>query len=133
MALFFGIILTYPLFAALTAAAIVVVIIVLVVQSGEQKRAQRKEMDDMIEKMRLDKEAKRALVIQRYDPVVAEKILKQEIWLGMTAEQLSDSAGTPGAVEETVTKRTKKEVWKYDDFGMRVTLENGVVVSWKQK
>ena len=85
----------------------------------------------MLEKIQRDRETLRARVVQQYDPDTAAKILRQEIWQGMTVQQLLDSAGQPDSVQETVTKRINREVWKYDVWSTRVTVENGVVVGWR--
>lgn len=69
---------------------------------------------------------------------VAEKILNRTIWVSETAEQLRDSLGSPADIDEKVLKTKRKEIWKYfqtgaNRFGLRITLENGLVVGWDEK
>lgn len=72
------------------------------------------------------------------DEALVERILKGDIWQGQTAEQLQDSMGTPIDTDKDVLKTKVKEVWKYRQFGMnryglRVKLENDLVVGWEEK
>ena len=69
---------------------------------------------------------------------VAEDILNQVIWTGESGEQLRDSLGRPIDIDQKVLKTKKKEVWKYaqtgtNRFGLRITLDNDVVVGWDEK
>jgi hypothetical protein len=59
-------------------------------------------------------------------------------WQGQTQEQLLDSLGRPADTDTKVLKTKTKEIWKYNRvgknrFGLRVTVENGVVVGWDKK
>ncbi|STY31401.1 Uncharacterised protein [Legionella wadsworthii] len=67
-----------------------------------------------------------------------KKILQREIWKGETSEQLLDSLGTPKDIDQKILKTKKKEIWKYDQqgtnrFGLKITLENDIVVGWEKK
>lgn len=69
---------------------------------------------------------------------VADRILSSTIWVGETSEQLLDSIGRPADTDEKVLKTKKKEIWKYyhrggNRYGLRITIENGVVVGWEEK
>ena len=62
----------------------------------------------------------------------------QKFWTGQTEEMLAESLGPPVAVDKQVLKTKRKEIWKYGEtkknqFSLRITLENGRVVSWDQK
>jgi membrane protein implicated in regulation of membrane protease activity len=84
-------------------------------------------------------EARRSRLLQKYgDEDTVEKIMRGTIWLSQTAEQLRDSLGDPVDTDEKVMKTKRREVWKYHQisakrFGLRVTVENGVVVGWDEK
>ncbi len=83
--------------------------------------------------------ARREAVYRKYGHTEdAARIIARSIWQGETAEQLRDSLGRPIDVDQKVLKTKTKEVWKYSQtgvnrFGLRVTLENGVVVGWEKK
>jgi hypothetical protein len=82
---------------------------------------------------------KRKSLLRKYgDPQIADKILKGEIWQGMTEAQLIDSWGRPEAREQNVLKTKTTATFKYgmtgkNRFADRVMLENGVVVGWTQR
>jgi hypothetical protein len=82
--------------------------------------------------------ARGPLLIKKYGPEIGARILAGTIWQGMTAEELTDSAGPAEAIDYAVTKTKNKEVWKYGQstatrFDMRITLENGLVVGWQKR
>ena len=92
------------------------------------------------------KEAAAALSVRRQqlqekygNEAVVDRILRGDIWQGQSAGQLTDARGTPSAVDKSVLKTKKKEVWKYDPgarrdtYGLRVTLENDIVVGWDHR
>lgn len=69
---------------------------------------------------------------------IAERIIKKTIWVGETSEQLEDSLGKPCDIDEYVLKTKKKEKWKYyqrgvNRYGLKIMVENGVVVGWDEK
>lgn len=69
---------------------------------------------------------------------IARCIMQQVVWQGETAEQLRESFGTPADIDRKVLKTKRKEVWKYrpvgkNRFGLKVTLDDGVVVAWDMK
>ena len=72
------------------------------------------------------------------DAEIARHIMQQVVWQGETAEQLRESFGTPADIDQKVLKTKSKEVWKYrpvgkNRFGLKVTLDDGVVVAWDTK
>lgn len=72
------------------------------------------------------------------DEAVVRKLMDGWVWQGQTVEQLTDSLGKPAEVDRTVLKTKTKEVWKYghrgrNRYGVRVTLEDGLVVGWENK
>ena len=75
-------------------------------------------------------------ITKLFGPTIARKIFGHKIWTGMTAEQLHLSWGSPEDRDRTVTKRTTKETWKYNQYGVnryqdRIFLEDDKVVGWK--
>lgn len=69
---------------------------------------------------------------------VAERIIRREVWVGMTAIQLRDSLGVPVAIDEEVRRTTHKEVWKYartgvNRYNLRIVIEDGEVTGWQEK
>lgn len=102
-------------------------------------RASQKEKEAQ-EQARLRAQAlRRQRIYDKYGHTEdAERIIAQRVWVGETAEQLRDSIGAPEDIDEKVLKTKRKEVWKYDRktatrFGLKFTLENGIVVGWDEK
>lgn len=93
------------------------------------------------EQKRIDGETALRLsyLIEKYgDTQLVSRIMSGAIWETMTSEQLYDSVGQPEAVDQKYLKNKSREVWKYDHlganrYGLRVTLENGLVVGWDSK
>ena len=72
------------------------------------------------------------------DEALVEKLMKCSFWQGQSSDQLLDSIGNPEDIDEKVLKTKKKEVWKYNHqsgnrYGLRITLDNDIVVGWDQK
>lgn len=82
---------------------------------------------------------RRAYLMSKYqDSTIVERILCRTMWQGQTEEQLADALGSPVDIDQRVMKSKIREIWKYhhqgaNRFGLRITLENGVVVGWDQK
>ena len=87
----------------------------------------------------LAKKARKERIYQKYGHTeIAEKIINQMFWVGQTSEQLLDSLGKPIDIDENVLKTKKKEIWKYcqkstNRFGLKIRVENGIVVGWDEK
>ncbi len=80
----------------------------------------------------------RSLVERFGNEEIAQDIMAQKFWTGQTEDMLNESLGPPVAVDKQILKTKRKEVWKYGEarknqFSLRITLENGRVVSWDQK
>jgi hypothetical protein len=90
-------------------------------------------------KRREDLERRRAALLAKYhDPNIVDMIMRQMFWQGQSQEQLLDSLGRPADIDQKVMKTKVKEIWKYNQmganrFGLRITIENNVVVGWDQK
>jgi len=82
---------------------------------------------------------RRHLFVRKYgDPGIVDRIIDGKIWQGQSREQLLDAIGEPEDVHQRVYKTKVKETWKYNEvarnrFGLKVVLENGVVVGWEKR
>lgn len=82
---------------------------------------------------------RKELLFNKYgNEALVDKILGRYFWQGQTSEQLFDSLGKPQGVDQKILKTKKKEVWKYNHqggnrFGLRITLDNDIVVGWDKK
>lgn len=87
----------------------------------------------------LARRARLACLRRRYpDEEVVRRIMQRSLWQGQTSEQLVDSLGEPADIDRQVLKTKTKETWKYvhqggNRYGLRVTLEDDVVVGWDRK
>lgn len=76
---------------------------------------------------------------QKYNnAATVEAILEGKVWESMTEEQLIDSIGKPEAIDHKQMKRKSRDVWKYQHrggsrYGLRITIENGLVAGWDSK
>jgi len=102
-------------------AGVVAVIALVIWFQSSQKKKRREE-----------------LMAKYNDASLVEKLMERSFWQGQTSGQLLDSLGSPEDVDEKVLKTKKKEIWKYNHqsgnrYGLRITLDNDVVVGWDQK
>lgn len=84
------------------------------------------------------KKRREALLTKYGDAKIVEMILSSSVWQGQTQEQLLDSLGNPVDVDQKVLKSKTREIWKYNQtgsnrFGLRITVEDKVVVGWDKK
>lgn len=90
-------------------------------------------------KRREELERRRVGLLAKYqDPKIVDMIVRRMFWQGQSQEQLLDSLGRPADIDQKVMKTKVKEIWKYNQmganrFGLRITIENNVVVGWDQK
>jgi len=80
----------------------------------------------------------RFLMAKYNDQEIVDRIIEGYFWQGQTEEQLIDSLGYPIAKDNKVLKSVVRQVWKYNQrgrnrYGLRVTVENGLVVGWDNK
>lgn len=84
-------------------------------------------------------EQRRKTLLAKYgDRKIVNMIMNRTMWQGQTEEQLRDALGDPAAMDTSVLKTKTKDVWKYhregqNRYALRVIVENGLVVGWKQK
>ena len=84
------------------------------------------------------KRRREALMLKYHDEKIVNALMDKSFWQGQTAEQLMDSLGKPQDIDQKVLKIKKKEIWKYNHrgsnrYGLRITLDNDIVVGWDQK
>ncbi|WP_202593987.1 MULTISPECIES: hypothetical protein [Geobacter] len=111
--------------------------------TSSRSKARQLEMERLREEQRIaslrEAEQRRLALTAKYaDPLLIEKIMSRHFWQGQTEEQLRDSLGHPYDIDERVLKTKSKQIWKYhpmgrNRFGLRITLENGLVVGWDDK
>lgn len=88
---------------------------------SEEER--KKRFDDLIEKYG--------------DQDIVERILRGEVWVGQSGEQVTDALGQPEEVGNRIeSSRGESEVWKYGRtsakrFSLHVTLKDGFVSTIK--
>lgn len=82
---------------------------------------------------------KREKLMGKYkDPILVEKLMNRNFWVGQTKEELIDALGSPKEISEKILKTKTKEVFKYHKTGnnryaLKITLENNIVVGWDKK
>ncbi|MDD4915289.1 MAG: hypothetical protein PHW13_09685 [Methylococcales bacterium] len=85
------------------------------------------------------KQKRLAYLRSKYDDEkIVQLIFKGHIWQGQTSEQLQDSLGSPVDIDYKLLKTKSKNIWKYhhrgaNRYGLRVTLENDIVIGWDKK
>lgn len=72
------------------------------------------------------------------DATIVDHVFNHRYWQGQTADQLTDSLGSPHGVDRKLLKTMKREVWKYNPRGvnryaLRITLDNDIVSNWDHK
>jgi len=72
------------------------------------------------------------------DEATVQRILQHNFWEGQTSAQLIDSLGNPPSIDKKALKTISREIWKYNHrganrYGLRITLDDNVVVGWDHK
>jgi hypothetical protein len=104
-------------------------------QMVDAKYKAKRNSEDSINQRRFDKEAKerKAYLIKRYGTKNAEKILNNQIWLGMTDKILIEIIGKPNDINRTIGSFGIHEQWVYN--GVNNTeyyyFENGKLKTWQ--
>jgi hypothetical protein len=75
-------------------------------------------------------------LVERYGADNARRIIEGKVWEGASAEMIRESLGAPIEVDQKVSASRTREIYKYKQtgkgrFGLRVTLDNGVVTGWE--
>jgi len=93
----------------------------------------------MAKRVSKEKRARLQYLRDKYqDESVAQKILAKMVWIGQTAEQLTDTLGHPAATDHKLLKTKTRDIWKYRYQGanrgeLRIIFENGEVTGWDSK
>ena len=99
------------------------------------KALEEKAARELAEREKLEKE-----LSKKFGKKAAIRIIEGEIWVGMTKDMLIASRGKPLDTDETVLKSKTKSKFFYEPwftrqknmrFKLRIDLENGEVVGWK--
>lgn len=75
----------------------------------------------------------------RFGQDIAQKIWAGQLWVGQTAEMLTESLGAPLERDEKISRQKVMHVYKYrplpghNRWGLRVELEDGTVCGWDAK
>jgi hypothetical protein len=71
-------------------------------------------------------------LISKYGHDVAQKLINQEYWIGMTQQQLIDSKGNPDKIEKEVLKTKTKKIFIYGNksSGDYFVFENNIVTKF---
>ena len=84
------------------------------------------------------KKRREALMLKYGDEEIVEGIMRRAFWQGQTQEQLVDSLGNPVDIDNKVYKTKTKKTFKYNQtgknrYGLKILLEDGLVVGWEKK
>ena len=94
---------------------------------------------DLLGKQRRAHEERSAYLTNKYrDPNVVHALLNGQYWVGQHHEQLRDALGPPIAIDHKNMATRQRQIWKYQQtgvnrFGLRITLDDGVVTTWDSK
>lgn len=118
-----------------TLAVVALLIVIGLISSAYSRRVEREKKEAELERLRHKRES---LLLKYKDPELVDRLMRQAVWQGETEEQLRDSLGPPLDIDQKVLKTKKKEIWKYNAtgvnrYGVRITVENGIVVGWDVK
>ena len=106
----------------------------------EKEKNERNERIKQIEKEHREK--LKNSFINKYGEEIGKRIYKKELFVGMTLEMLKDVKGKHSEKVENVTNGKIKVKLFYEKsknrlgnvaFGFEVSLENGLVVGWKDR
>ncbi len=112
----------------------------------QKKLLEEKEKNERNERIKqIEKEHREKLknsFINKYGEEIGKRIHKKELFVGMTLEMLKDVKGKHSEKVENVTNGKVKVKLFYEKsknrlgnvaFGFEVSLENGLVVGWKDR
>lgn len=69
-------------------------------------------------------------VKKKYSPQIASRIIKNEIWLGMTKDMAYSSIGFPTKINRTVLANLVSEQWVYAN-GLFLYFDNDILKAWQ--
>jgi hypothetical protein len=133
----------------LVSAIIAIAVAILVARDRRRKRTEQEQearhkaevaahAARMHAAMLAEQTAREEDLKSRFGTENAGRILRREIWQGATAEMVVESRGKPEDVDERLTAKKTRLVYKYGQTGknryrLRITIENGVVTGWEEK
>jgi hypothetical protein len=84
-----------------------------------------------IEEDRIAQENRRKRLIAKYGEFVARRILRGEVWVGMSSTQAEESWGPPSVINSTKNDTSTKEQWVYGVISNRKYLyfENSILTT----
>lgn len=89
---------------------------------------------DEIEENRLqnleEENPKLARLTKKYGTSTAERLMRKEIWVGMTSEMARDALGRPEDINRSTYSWGVNEQWIYP-YGKYLYFEDGVLTSWQ--
>lgn len=91
----------------------------------EKKIAKEKKKEQALKR----KKEKRAMLINNYGLIIANKIRNGDIWIGMTSQMARYSMGSPKEVNRSVGSWGTHEQWVYSS--KYLYFENGTLTSWQ--
>jgi hypothetical protein len=75
---------------------------------------------------------RRAALTEKYgSQEIAEKIMANKIWLGMTDKMARESWGNPNEINRSVGSWGVHEQWVYKKKDTYLYFENGLLTSWQ--
>lgn len=96
----------------------------------ERDKSRRLEIQSTkASEVELENETRRQQVLTTYGDQVGNKLLKSELWIGMTYEMALISAGKPRKINTTVTSFGSSEQWVY--VGMYLYFNDGILTSFQ--
>ena len=120
-----------------TLTYIILLIFSFVVNSNAQNgytefKKEQKRIKDSIENAenKIAYQKRKSQLTGKYGSVVAGRILKKEIWIGMTLDQALESLGHPRKINETVTSKGTEYQLVYSD--QYLYFEKGVLKSYQR-
>lgn len=112
----------------------------IIKEKEKEKEKEKKLALKVIEKEIYEK--RKVEFVEKYGDEIGKKIAKKELFVGMTLEMLKDVKGKHSEKVENVTNGKVKVKLFYeksknrlgnDAYGFEVSLENGLVVGWKDR
>ncbi|MDC3979800.1 hypothetical protein [Polyangium jinanense] len=103
-----------------------------------RKRREQARLQAIAQREAEQKAARLEDLISRFGERDATRIIDGTIWQGATREMVIEALGEPLDIDERVTAKQTRHIFKYHQlgknrYGLRVTLEDDLVVGWETK
>lgn len=121
-----------PILKAIIALVVIISGLVAFAKAHESTARARRAAEDQARQQRWH------ALAARFGQEAATAVMAGRIWQGQTAEMVIEALGRPVDVDERVLNAQMSQVWKYrplghNRYGLRVFIDNGVVVGWESK